>query len=150
MLSVEWYQKIIDTASDAIIATDRHGTIQAWNAGAERIFGYTNQEAMGKTLDIIIPEKLRARHWEGYQRVMATGKTRYGQELLAVPAVRKDGTRLSVEFSIVLLCDTAGKPFGTAAILRDVTARWQQEKALKERLAALEAQVSGQQTRTSG
>jgi PAS domain S-box-containing protein len=117
---------------------DRDGNIQLWNSGAETIFGYTSEEAIGKSLDLIIPEKLRQGHWEGYQRVMDTGKTRYGTELLNVPARSKDGERLSVEFSIVLVQDHRNKVFGSAAIMRDVTERWKQEKELKGRLKFLE------------
>jgi hypothetical protein len=94
-------------------------------------------------LELIIPAHLRARHWAGYRQVMATGVTRYGREVLAVPALRKDGTRISLEFTIVLLHDASGELLGPAAIIREVTARWQRDKALKERLAALEAQVKG-------
>ena len=136
-------QQIVDHAQDAMIFADRDGVIRLWNAGAEAIFGYRAEEAVGRTLDLIIPAPLRARHWAGYRQVMATGVTRYGREVLAVPALRKDGTRLSVEFTIILLRDAAGDLLGPAAILRDVTARWHRDKALKERLAALEAQVRG-------
>jgi len=136
----EWLcQQIVEGTQEAIIFADRDGKIRLWNAGAEAVFGYQAEEAMGHGLDLIIPERLRGRHWEGYHKVMGTGVTRYGKELLAVPAVRKDGTRISLEFSVVLLRDEAGEPLGIAALIRDVTARWQQEKALKERLAALEA-----------
>jgi PAS domain S-box-containing protein len=93
---------------------------------------------MGQSLDLIIPERQRGRHWEGYEKVMQTGVSRYGVDLLSVPAVRKDGSRLSLEFSIVLVRDEAGQPTGVAAIMRDVTVRWQQERELKARLAALE------------
>ena len=135
----EWLcQQIVDSTQEAIIFADRDGKIRLWNAGAEAMFGYQAKEAMGQGLDLIIPERLRGRHWEGYHKVMDTAVTRYGKELLAVPAIRKDGTRISLEFSIVLLRDAAGDPLGIAALIRDVTARWQQEKALKERLAALE------------
>lgn len=135
------YREIVERAPDAIIFADGDGIIHLWNEGAEAIFGYRAEEAIGQTLDIIIPERLRARHWEGYRKVMATGVTKYGREFLAVPGIRKDGTRISLEFTIILLRDETGALLGPAAILRDVTARWQQEKALRERLAALEAQV---------
>lgn len=105
------------------------------------MFGYRAEEALGQTLDLIIPERLRDRHWEGYRRAMATGETRYGQDLLKVPGVRKDGTRISIEFSIALLRDETGELLGPVAVIRDVTARWEHEKAMKERLAALEAKV---------
>jgi PAS domain S-box-containing protein len=139
MLTVprEWLcQQIVEAAQDAIIVADCEGVIALWNQGAEAMFGYSTEEAMGQPLDLIIPERLRQRHWEGYQRVMATGATRYARELLAVPAVRKDGSRISLEFTITLLHDGDRKLFGAAAIIRDVTAQWQREKALRERLAA--------------
>ncbi|HLC06386.1 MAG TPA: PAS domain-containing protein, partial [Anaerolineales bacterium] len=102
---------------------------------------YKADEVLGQSLDLIIPDRLRGRHWDGYREVMATGVTRYGRELLAVPGLRKDGTRISLEFSIALVRGATGDLQGAVAILRDVTARWQQEKAMKERLAALEAGV---------
>ena len=120
---------------------DQDGIVRLWNLGAEAIFGYTAQEALGQNLDLIVPEKLRERHWEGYQRVMDTGKTRYGNELLKVPALRKDGKRLSVEFTIILVRGYRNEILGSAAIMRDVTENWQQEKELKERLKFLEDQL---------
>lgn len=140
--TTEWlYQRLVEDAQDAIIVADRHGVIQLWNRGAEAVFGYPAQEAIGQTLDLIIPERLRERHWEGFHRAMATGVVRYGRELLAVPAVRADGARISVEFSIVLLRDERGELLGVGAILRDVTERWNEQKRLRERLAELEARV---------
>ena len=133
--------QIVQHAQDAIVFADRDGIIRLWNAGAETMFGYRAEEAVGQTLDLIIPERLRARHWEGYRKVMATGVTRYGREALKVPGIRKDGTRISLEFTIVLLRTETGNLLGPAAIIRDVTARWQQEKTLRERLAALEAKI---------
>jgi PAS domain S-box-containing protein len=127
---------ILATASDAIIATDRGGVINFWNPGAARIFGFTAKEAIGQSLDLIIPENLRARHWHGYDRVMVTGESRYGDgELLSVPGVTKDGRRISVEFTIIMLRDDEDRPAGTAAILRDVTTRFDETRKLKRELA---------------
>jgi PAS domain S-box-containing protein len=127
---------ILATASDAIIATDRGGVVNFWNPGAARIFGFAADEAIGQSLDLIIPENLRARHWDGYQRVMASGESRYADgELLSVPAVTKDGRRISVEFTIILLRDENDRPAGTAAILRDVTARFEETRKLRRELA---------------
>jgi PAS domain S-box-containing protein len=137
-ISYEWLcQQIVEGITDALIVADKDGSIELWNGGAEAIFGFTAQEAIGHNLDLIIPERLRERHWDGYRRVMATGVTRYGRTLLAVPAVRKDGARISIEFSILLLCNAQGETVGSAAMIRDVTARWREEKELKGRLAAL-------------
>lgn len=125
------YQQIIEGTGDAIIAADANGVITLWNAGAATMFGFTEGEALGKTLDLIIPEKQRARHWEGYDRVIATGETKYSTSLLAVPALRKDGTRVSVEFTIVTLRDAAGAVTGFAAVMRDMTARWEEMRRLR-------------------
>ena len=130
--------QLLENASDAILVADREGYIRYWNNGATRMFGYTAGEAVGQSLDLIIPENLRPRHWEGYFRVMRSGQSKYITDLLSSPGVRKDGTRLSLEFSIVLLRDDSGEIEGCATIMRDVTARWLKEKALKERLAACE------------
>ena len=138
----EWiYKQIVDFGQDGILFADRDGIVRLWNLGAEAIFGYTAQEALGQNLDLIVPEKLRERHWEGYKRVMDTGKTRYGNELLKVPALRKDGKRLSVEFTIILVRNRQNEILGSTAIMRDVTENWQQEKELKERLNFLEDQL---------
>ncbi len=133
---------LIDSAADAIIASDRAGDIVLWNAGAQRIFGFTEGEALGRSLDIIIPEPFRARHWEGYHETVASGESRYGAgDMLAVPGLHKDGRRLSLEFTIALM-KQAGRVTGMVATLRDVTARFEETKALKKRLAAAEEAVN--------
>jgi PAS domain S-box-containing protein len=129
---------IVEAAVDAVIYADAEGKIRLWNAAAERMFGFSADEAIGRMLDLIIPEKLRGRHWTGYHEVMRTGETRYSTELLAVPAIRNDGTRISLEFSVALLRAADGKPSGIAAILRDVTERRKREQETLQRLAALE------------
>jgi PAS domain S-box-containing protein len=112
------------------------GLINFWNPGAVRIFGFTAEEVVGHSLDLIIPENLRARHWTGYNRVMATGESHYGQgDLLSVPGLTKDGRRISVEFSITLLHDEGNRPIGTAAILRDVTEHFEESRKLRRELA---------------
>ena len=142
--SQEWLcRRIVEESRDAVIFADGQGVIRLWNLGAQEMFGYTVAEALGQSLDLIIPETLRGRHHEGYRRVMATGATRYAQDLLAVPGLRKDGARLSLEFTIVLVRADDGEILGTAALIRDVTARWQKDKALRARLAALEARTAG-------
>ena len=135
----EWLSRqIVEKAADAIIFADREGIIHLWNSGAEAIFGYSAKEALGQSLDLIVPEKMRKRHWAGYQKVMASGKTKYGKETLAVPARTKAGNRISIEFTIVLVTSDSGEPQGTAAVIRDVTERWQKQKELKKRLKELE------------
>jgi PAS domain S-box-containing protein len=132
------FRQIVEEIPEAVIFADREGMVRLWNGAAETMFGYSADEALGQSLDLIVPERFRARHWAGYRHVMATGVTSYGQRLLAVPAMRKDGQRISIEFSIALLKDERGEVTGAAAVIRDVTARWQAERELKRRLAALE------------
>ncbi len=127
---------ILKNAPDAILYCDKDGIVRFWNGGCERIFGYTADDAIGQSLDIIIPENLRDRHWHGHRETMRTGQTRYGAgDLLAVPALRKDGTRISVEFSIIPFRDAQGTITGLAAILRDVTRRFEELKALRKERA---------------
>jgi PAS domain S-box-containing protein len=131
-------RRLVEEMPEAMIFADREGVIRLWNHGAEIMFGYSPEEAIGQSLNLIIPERQRARHWDGYRKVMVTGTTRYGKELLAVPAIRKDGRRISIEFSIALLRDETGALGGAAAVIRDVTARWERERTLRQRLAELE------------
>jgi PAS domain S-box-containing protein len=134
--------RIVAGAADAVLFTDREGAIRLWNAGAERIFGWTAEEAIGKSMDLIIPERLRDRHWQNWDRVMETGVTRYATDVLAVPALRKDGAPLSIEFTIQLVRDDAGRIVGPAALVRDVTARFQREKELRAKVKELETRLA--------
>jgi PAS domain S-box-containing protein len=129
-------EAVLATNSDAIIAADKEGIIRFWNPGAERIFGHASAAAIGQSLDIIIPERLRKRHWDGYRQVIASGKSRYGQgDILAVPGIRKDGSPVSLEFTIVPLRNGTGQLIGLATIMRDVTKRFEEVRALKRQLA---------------
>jgi PAS domain S-box-containing protein len=131
---------LVDGMPDAIVYADETGLIRVWNAGAARMFGFSETEALGQPLDIIIPAGLRDRHWQGFRETMRTGQTRYGDgQILAVPATRKDGTRLSVEFTIVPFTGADGHMTGIAAIMRDTTARFEELRALRKQVAALSA-----------
>ena len=136
-------EALLTSASDAIIATDRDGLVTYWNPGAVRIFGFSCDEAMGQSLDFIIPENLRTRHWDGYRHTMATGESRYGAgDLLSVPALTKSGARISVEFTIVMLRDERGLPDGTVAVLRNVTKSFSEKLALRRELSELRRKTS--------
>ncbi len=132
-----FYRTLAREASDAIVYADAEGLIGFWNKGAERIFGFSAAEALGKSLDLIIPDKLRARHWNGYREVVRTGSSHYAAgDILSVPALRKDGTRISVEFTILPFHDKTGRTLGMAAILRDVTRRFEEMRSLRAAVAA--------------
>ena len=129
---------LINAAGDAIIAVDNDGKIVLWNPAAERIFGFTGADAVGQSLDLIIPERFRERHWDGFRKVMRTGETRYGADVLRVPALHKDGRPLSIAFTVALLKSPGSESFTIAAIVRDETQRWNEERELRRRLAELE------------
>ena len=129
-------EAILGASADAVVATDREGIIRLWNPGAERIFGHSAGEAIGQSLDLIIPERLRTAHWQGWRRVIDTGESRYGHgDLLSVPGIRKDGQRISVEFTIVPLKDQEERMTGMAAVMRNVTKRFDEVKTLRQKLA---------------
>ncbi|MCP3707637.1 PAS domain-containing protein [Paraburkholderia sp. CNPSo 3274] len=135
------FEQLANAIGDAIVISDAAGDITFWNPAATRMFGYTQEEALGETLDLIIPERLRGRHWEGYHKTMATGQTRYGNDVLRVPAVDKAGKALSIAFTVALLHSPQGELDGIVAVIRDETARFQEERALKKRITELEAQA---------
>lgn len=130
--------QLIDCIGDAVIVADAQEKIVLWNAAATRIFGYSEEEALGNTLDLIVPERQRQRHTEGYSKSMETGTTRYGTTLLKVPAKHKDGHTLSIAFTVGMLFDEKNQAKGVAAVIRDETERFAEERALKKRLSELE------------
>jgi PAS domain S-box-containing protein len=139
------HEQLIQVMGDAVVIADADGNIALWNPAATRIFGFTEDEAMGRPLDLIIPERQRPRHNEGYAKTVATGLTRYGTSLLRVPALHKDGRRLSIAFTVALLTGEDGKVCGVAAVIRDETARFEEEQKLRKRITELEtaARASG-------
>lgn len=133
------FQQLAQALGDGVVVCDVPGTIVFWNAAATRIFGFTEDEALGQSLDLIIPQRQQQRHWDGYHKTMATGETRYGSEVLRVPALHKEGKPLSIAFTVALLHGADGQVTWIAALVRDDTLRWQEERALRSRVRALEA-----------
>ncbi len=138
------FEQLVAAVGDAVVVSDPSGAITVWNAAAERMFGFTAAEALGQSLDLIIPQRLRERHWEGYHKTMATGQTRYGSDVLRVPAAHKDGRALSIAFTVALLYSAQQQVSGIVAVIRDETARFQEDRNLRKRLAELEAKVVSQ------
>ena len=135
-------KQLVEAIGDAVIASDPSGAINLWNPAAERMFGHTEQEALGKSLDIIIPQRQQQRHWDGYNKTMETGVTRYGNDVLRVPAVHKDGHTLSIAFTVAMLHGPDGKISAIVAVVRDESARFAEDRALKKRLTELEMQAA--------
>ena len=135
---------LVESIGDAVIASDASGAINLWNPSATRMFGFTEAEALGKSLDIIIPQRQQQRHWDGYHKTMETGITKYGNDVLRVPAVHKDGHTLSIAFTVAMLHTPDGKISAIVAVVRDESARFAEDRALKKRLTELEMQVGVQ------
>lgn len=138
------FKQLVEAIGDAIVASDASGAITLWNPAAQRMFGYTESEALGQSLDIIIPQRQQQRHWDGYQKTMATGQTKYGNDVLRVPAVHKDGHTLSIAFTVALLHTPDNKVSAIVAAIRDETARFTEDRNLRKRLMALESQLAPQ------
>jgi PAS domain S-box-containing protein len=136
------YQQLVETSADAIMACDAAGKITLWNGASTRMFGFTEAEAVGQSLDIIIPQRQQARHWEGYHVTMASGITKYGASVLRVPAVHKDGHTLSIAFTVSLMRDADGKVSAIVAVVRDESVKFAEERALHKRIAELEIDAS--------
>ena len=130
--------QLLECVGDAIVVSDVNERIVLWNSAATRIFGYSEAEALGQTLDLIVPERQQQRHHEGYSKSMEIGTTRYGTSLLKVPAKHKDGSMLSIAFTVGMLFDENHKANGVVAIIRDESTRFAEERALKKRLSELE------------
>ena len=135
-------KQLVGAVGDAIMASDASGAITLWNPASERMFGYTEAEALGQTLDLIIPQRQKQRHWDGYHKTMETGITRYGNDVLRVPAVHKDGHSLSIAFTVAMLFTEDKKVSSIVAVVRDESARFAEDRALRKRLMELEGQVA--------
>ncbi len=138
------YQELVEAVGDAIMACDASGAIVLWNPACTRMFGYTAAQALGQSLDIIIPQRQQQRHWDGYHQTMTSGITKYGNEVLRVPAVHQDGHSLSIAFSVALTHTPEGKVASIVAVVRDESTRFAEDRKLRARLAELEQQVAAQ------
>jgi PAS domain S-box-containing protein len=136
------YQQVVEALGDAVVICDRDGVIRFWNAAAERLFGFAPTEALGSSLDLIVPERLRERHWAGFDKALATGQTRYEHDVLHVPATHKEGRALSIAFTVGVLLGPERKVTGLVAVIRDDTKRFAEERDLRKRLAELENRYS--------
>lgn len=142
------FQAIVEQAPDAIIFADCDGSIQVWNRGAEAVFGYSAVEVVGKSLDLIIPERFRRAHWEGFRRAIESGQTKYGSRVLTTRSVHKNGSKLYVDLSFALVKDGAGAVAGALTIGRDCTERYLSDAALRARVSELERKLEAASKQT--
>ena len=134
---------LVAQSPDAIILSDTQGNIRVWNAAAERIFGHRADEVQGQSLDVIIPERLRAAHWAAFEISVQTGREKYAGRVLTTRSMHKDGSKLYVDLAFGLIRDSSGAVTGVIATARDCTARYEEERALRARVAELDAQKGG-------
>lgn len=150
MQSIVDMKTLVAAMADAVMVCDAKGLITLWNPAAERMFGHTEAQALGQSLDMIIPQRQQQRHWDGYHQTMKTGVTKYGHDLLKVPALHKDGHTLSIAFTVSLLHAADGSVSGIAAVVRDETARFAQERDTRKRITELEAQLAAKTAAVAG
>jgi PAS domain S-box-containing protein len=134
--------QLVEALGDGVVVADASGKIVLWNPACERIFGFTQSEAMGQSLDLIVPQRQQQRHWDGYTKTMETGQTRYGNDVLRVPAMHKDGHSISIAFTVALLPAADGKVGAIVAVVRDESKRFAEDRALRAKLAELQTKVA--------
>ena len=136
------FQALVNTVGDGVMASDASGAITLWNPACVRMFGFTEAEALGQSLDLIIPQRQQKPHWDGYHKTMATGITKYGNDVLRVPAVNKDGNTLSIAFTVSMLHTADGKVSAIVAVIRDESVKFAEERQLRKHVMELEAQLA--------
>ena len=136
------YRALIEDLADAMIFTDRDGLIRVWNSGAEDVFGHRADEIIGKSLDVVIPDRLRSAHWAGFDTAMETGQLKHVRQSMTTRSIHKDGSDLYIDMSFALVRDDTGVVLGAVAVAREVTARFKAERDARKRLAELEARVN--------
>lgn len=136
------FQELVASVGDGVMAADAQGLIILWNPACQRMFGFSEAEALGKSLDLIIPQRQQKPHWDGYYKTMATGQTKYGNDVLRVPAVHKDGHTLSIAFTVSMLHKTDGAVSAIVAVIRDESVKFAEERNLRKRIMELEGQLA--------
>jgi PAS domain S-box-containing protein len=144
MQAEERARLLLDQAPDAIIFADVEGRIVEWNAAAEAVFGYTAGEAVGQSLDLIVPERFREAHWAGFRRALGDGETKYAGKSLPTRSMRKDGRDIYVELTFAIVKGTDGNVLGALAHARDISERWAAEREQRQRLRELEGRLSAE------
>jgi PAS domain S-box-containing protein len=132
---------LIEHLAEAVIFADRDGVIRLWNPGAHADFGYSADEVLGRRLDVLIPERLRPRHWAAFDAAIETGEMKHGRESMATRSLHKDATDLYLDLSFALVKDAHGHVLGAAAVARDITGRFRAEKESRRRIEDLQQQL---------
>jgi PAS domain S-box-containing protein len=125
---------LVRQAPDAVIFADTSGIIRFWYATLTRVFGFTEGQAIGECLDLIIPERFREAHWKGFDRAVQDRVTKYAGQALATRSLRSDGIQIYVELSFAIILDNDGKVLGAVSHARDITERFEQDRANRKRL----------------
>jgi PAS domain S-box-containing protein len=141
---------LIEQAPDAVIYADRHGIIREWNSSAFRIFGFTAEEALGKSLDIIVPERFREAHWRGYEKALSEGRTKYSGQALPTRSARKDGSTIYVELTFAVVHDRNASVVGAVAHARDISERWEREREQRRKVQELEQKLEDARSASDG
>jgi PAS domain S-box-containing protein len=129
---------LIEQAPDAVVFADTEGIIREWNPAAESMFGYTRDEVLGESLNVIVPERFREAHWRGYRRALAEGTTKYSGQALPTRSARKDGSTIYVELTFAIVHDPPDNVIGALAHARDISERWARDREQRRRLQELE------------
>jgi PAS domain S-box-containing protein len=137
-------QALLEQSPDAVIYAGRDGMIAFWNESAERVFGHKAADAMGQSLDLIIPEEFRERHWTAYDKALEVGDTKYRGQALATKSMRADGTSIYVELGFAMVHDASGATIGAMAVARDITERFNRDRETRRELRDLREAAKAQ------
>lgn len=128
---------ILRSMPEALVYADLEGIIRRWNPGAETVFGFSAAEALGQNLDLIIPERMRKAHWDGFNKAIVRGGTLPGRTSMITRSLHKSGEQIYVDMSFAMVKDESGNLLGSMAVARDATKRFLEEKSMRKQLAEL-------------